>query len=148
MAFGRRRGGKENKDTQPEPAPEAAEAADEAGAGLELEGPFDVNDFDDPATAEVARLDLGSVLLPLPAGGQMQVELTQDGVPSAVWVVTANGRFTIAAYAAPKSEGLWRQVAGELADSLRRDAAQVSIVDNPPIALSSLLYLQRCSRPL
>ena len=53
------------------------------------------------------------------------------GVPSAVWVVTPNGRFTIAAYAAPKTPGLWREVATELADSLRKDVAKVSIEDGP-----------------
>ena len=77
----------------------------------------------------MARLDLGSVLIPMPEGGQLQVELTETGVPSAVWVVTANGRFTIAAYAAPKTGGLWREVAGELAESLRKDGATVSIQD-------------------
>lgn len=41
--------------------------------------------------------------------------------------MTPNGRFTIAAYAAPKSPGLWREVAGELAESLRKDSAKVSI---------------------
>ncbi|CDO88056.1 DUF3710 domain-containing protein [Mycobacterium triplex] len=97
----------------------------------ELEGPFDIDDFDDPSVAELARLDLGSVLIPMPEAGQLQVELTETGVPSAVWVVTPNGRFTIAAYAAPKTGGLWREVAGELADSLRKDSAQVSIKDGP-----------------
>lgn len=97
----------------------------------DLDGPFDIDDFDDPVAAEDARLDLGSVLIPLPADGQVQVELTTTGVPSAVWVVTPNGRFTIAAYAAPKSAGLWREVAAELAESLRNDKAQVSIVDGP-----------------
>ena len=96
-----------------------------------LEGPFDIEDFDDPADAAVARLDLGSVLIPMPEGGQVQVELNEAGTPSAVWVVTPYGRFTIAAYAAPKSAGLWREVAGELADSLRRDAPKVSIEDGP-----------------
>ena len=38
-----------------------------------------------------------------PNRAQTQVELSQTGVPSAIWVVTAHGRFTIAAYAAPKS---------------------------------------------
>ncbi|QLL09377.1 DUF3710 domain-containing protein [Mycobacterium vicinigordonae] len=97
----------------------------------ELEGPFDIEDFDDPAAAETARLDLGSVLIPMPSAGQVQVELTETGVPSAVWVVTPNGRFTIAAYAAPKSPGLWREVASELAESLRKDSAKVSIKDGP-----------------
>jgi hypothetical protein len=97
----------------------------------DVDGPFDIEDFDDPATAELGRLDLGSVLIPMPEAGQVQVELTQMGVPSAVWVVTPNGRFTIAAYAAPKSAGLWREVASELADSLRNDVPKVSIEDGP-----------------
>jgi hypothetical protein len=97
----------------------------------DVDGPFDIGDFDDPAQAEVARLNLGSVLIPAPETGQLQVELTETGVPSAVWVITANGRFTIAAYAAPKSTGLWREVAAELADALRKDFGDVSIETGP-----------------
>jgi hypothetical protein len=97
----------------------------------DLDGPFDIEDFDDPATAALGRLDLGSVLIPMPEAGQVQVELTEVGVPSAVWVVTPNGRFTIAAYAAPKTAGLWREVATELADSLRKDVPEVRIEDGP-----------------
>ncbi len=111
-------------------ADEIVEAAPAVGDD-ELDGPFDIEDFDDPATATVARLDLGSVLVPMPEAGQVQVELTEGGVPSAVWVVTPNGRFTVAAYAAPKSATLWREVATELADSLRKDASQVRIEDGP-----------------
>ncbi|BAX91986.1 DUF3710 domain-containing protein [Mycobacterium shigaense] len=125
-AIGKRSGN--NDDTQ-EPV-EAADPVDEE-FDEELEGPFDIEDFDDPAVAELARLDLGSVLIPMPEVGQLQVELTETGVPSAVWVVTPNGRFTIAAYAAPKTGGLWREVAAELAESLRNDSAQVSIKDGP-----------------
>ncbi len=102
-----------------------------ADTGEELDGPFDIDDFDDPSVATVARLDLGSVLIPMPDAGQLQVELSNTGVPSAIWVVTANGRFTIAAYAAPKSVGLWREVAAELAESLRKDAPKVTIEDGP-----------------
>jgi Protein of unknown function (DUF3710) len=104
---------------------------DSGASGDELDGPFDIDDFDDPAAAAVARLDLGSVLIPMPEAGQVQVELTEGGVPSAVWVVTPNGRFTVAAYAAPKSSALWREVASELADSLRKDATEVRIEDGP-----------------
>jgi Protein of unknown function (DUF3710) len=136
MALGRRR----PKD-QPADEPEVAEVAEVKAAHPESEssvgntvaddadGPFDIEDFDDPAAAVAGRLDLGSVLLPMPVSAQLQVELTDTGVPSAVWVVTANGRFTIAAYAAPKTGGLWREVAGELAASLRKDGATVSIQD-------------------
>jgi hypothetical protein len=134
MALGRRAGKDDNEQKDPKDIDdvEARAAAQDGPEDLEeLEGPFDIDDFDDPAVAELARLDLGSVLIPMPEAGQLQVELTETGVPSAVWVVTANGRFTIAAYAAPKTGGLWREVAGELADSLRKDSAKVSIKDGP-----------------
>jgi hypothetical protein len=141
VAFGKRSGKRDMDDTSVSAGsgdaaahePVEAEAAGSRGSGEpdELEGPFDIDDFDDPAVAEVARLDLGSVLIPMPEGNQLQVELTETGVPSTVWVVTPNGRCTIAAYAAPKTGGLWREVAGELAESLRKDSAKVSIQDGP-----------------
>ncbi len=139
MAFGRR-SRKEDNEHAPagsagaggEPADDIADADEHASEELEeLDGPFDIDDFDDPAVAEVGRLDLGSVLIPMPEAGQLQVELTETGIPSAGWVVTSNGRFTIAAYAAPKTGGLWREVASELAESLRNDSAKVSIKDGP-----------------
>ncbi|HPY24446.1 MAG: hypothetical protein QG655_1376 [Actinomycetota bacterium] len=114
--------------SDPAPAVRAAQSQP-AESDDSDEGPFDIEDFDNPEDALVARLDLGSVLIPMPAGGQVQVELSQNGVPSAIWVVTPNGRFTIAAYAAPKSAGQWREVAGELAEALRKDNASVSIQD-------------------
>lgn len=135
MAFGRRR---KDSDAQGEQAQKtdafddpAEPAVPDSVDGDDADGPFDIEDFDDAATAGTGRLDLGSVLIPLPAAGQVQVELSQQGVPSAIWVVTPHGRFTIAAYAAPKSAGLWREIASELADSLRKDGAQVSIQDGP-----------------
>ncbi len=141
MAFGRRSRKDDSEHIPVGPAGEDAQSADDTAAQAsdeqaseeleDLEGPFDIDDFDDPAVAELARLDLGSVLIPMPEAGQLQVELTETGVPSAVWVVTPNGRFTIAAYAAPKTGGLWREVASELADSLRKDSAKVSIKDGP-----------------
>src|SRR5271156_4930838 len=147
MVFGKRSGKDDGAGTpvdptgEPDPDTRAANAqvGDEQGSREavdteepgDLEGPFDIDDFDDPKDAELARLDLGSVLIPMPEAGQLQVELTETGVPSAIWVVTPNGRFTIAAYAAPKTTGLWREVAGELADSLRKDSAKVSVKDGP-----------------
>lgn len=132
MAFGRGKSqDNENKDEGEDSTSVAATADVGEFEGDDVDGPFDIEDFDDPEVAAVGRLDLGSVLIPLPEAGQVQVELNETGIPSAVWVVTPNGRFTIAAYAAPKSAGLWREVASELADSLRKDAAKVSIETGP-----------------
>jgi hypothetical protein len=130
MAFGRRKP-KDEPTVEPEVAGahQESEIPVETASADDLEGPFDIEDFDDPAAAEAGRLNLGSVLVPMPEAAQLQIEVTDTGIPSAVWVVTSNGRFTIAAYAAPKTGGLWREVAGELADSLRKDGAAVTIQD-------------------
>ncbi|MCV7289355.1 MULTISPECIES: DUF3710 domain-containing protein [Mycolicibacterium] len=132
MAFGKRKSNETTSDQGSDtPGNERIEPAVTDETDEDFDGPFDIEDFDDAAVAAQGRLDLGSVLIPMPDGGQVQVELNEAGAPSAVWVVTPNGRFTIAAYAAPKSAGLWREVAGELADSLRKDAASVAIQDGP-----------------
>ncbi|MEU1980314.1 DUF3710 domain-containing protein [Nocardia sp. NPDC019395] len=95
-------------------------------------GPYDYDDV-----AEVlesfsdTRLDLGSVILPVPPGGQLQVEMTPQGAPQAVHLATEHGRITVAAYAAPKSKGQWRTVAADLAESLRKDGARVSVEKGP-----------------
>ncbi|MBA0044873.1 DUF3710 domain-containing protein [Mycobacterium sp. NPDC050853] len=100
-----------------------------AASGETFDGPYEIEDFDSPEDAGTGRLDLGSVLIPVPETGQIQVELTASGEPGAVFVLTPNGRYSVAAYAAPKSTGLWREIAAELADSLRKESAEVSIVD-------------------
>ncbi|QNG19050.1 DUF3710 domain-containing protein [Rhodococcus triatomae] len=98
-------------------------------------GPYDFEDLDadaDPAVgARWNRLDLGSVYVPMPEGSQLQVEMAQDGTPQAVHVVTEHGRVTVAAYAAPKSPGQWREVAADLAESLRGDQASVAVENGP-----------------
>lgn len=134
MAFGRHKpkdDGAAPADPEVVAAQQVPPVPDESEPDEVLDGPFDIEDFDDPAAAEIARLDLGSVLIPVPAAGQLQVELTETGIPSAVWIVTPNGRYTVAAYAAPKTAGLWREVAAELADALRKDGAKVTIQDGP-----------------
>jgi hypothetical protein len=131
MAFGRRKSKEQQPVDEPESVGSHRKPEEPAGAPVadDMDGPFDIEDFDEASVATEGRLDLGSVLVPLPDAAQLQVELTENGVPSAVWVVTANGRFTIAAYAAPKTGGLWREVAAELAESLRSDGASVMIQD-------------------
>ncbi|WP_433612454.1 DUF3710 domain-containing protein [Prescottella agglutinans] len=94
-------------------------------------GPFDAGDLPEDVEPAATRLDLGSVLLPMPDGAQLQVEMSPEGAPQAVHLVTQFGRVTVSAYAAPKSPGQWREVASELAESLRGDNAEVSIESGP-----------------
>ncbi|ATL68870.1 DUF3710 domain-containing protein [Nocardia terpenica] len=120
-------------DDYAEPARAATEYDDEPAAESgPRTGPYDYEDVADRLAAVAEqRLDLGSVILPVPPGGQLQVEMTPDGTPQAVHLATPHGRLTVAAYAAPKSPGQWRTVAADLADSLRTDGAQVSMQTGP-----------------
>lgn len=127
MAFGKKSG----KHAAKEENPNTQDLAGKTDSEEDLDGPFDIEDFDSAEVAIIGRLDLGSVLIPTPPAGQVQVEVTETGQPGTIWVVTPNGRFTIAAYAAPKTSGLWREVAGELAESLRNDTPNVSIETGP-----------------
>ncbi|KAA0023403.1 DUF3710 domain-containing protein [Antrihabitans cavernicola] len=100
-------------------------------ASDEDRGPYDANDVEEDSF-EGERLDLGSVIVPVPAGGQLQVEMGPDGAPQAVHLMLTDvGRITVAAYAAPKSAGQWRDVTTDLADSLRKDNGSVSIENGP-----------------
>ncbi|MET9024362.1 DUF3710 domain-containing protein [Nocardia sp. NPDC004168] len=95
-------------------------------------GPYDYDEVAELLdSVSEQRLDLGSVLLPVPPGGQLQVEMTPEGQPQAVHLATEHGRITVAAYAAPKTSGQWRLVAADLADSLRKDGARVSVENGP-----------------
>ena len=85
-------------------------------------GPFDEAEAPDDG---FARLDLGSVRLPLPPQSQIQVEVDPQGPVKAVHVLTPNGQYTIGAYAAPRSGELWPEISRELAEQLHSDGARV-----------------------
>lgn len=98
------------------------ESGDEYAGDGPLAGPYDEDEAPDDG---VTRLDLGSVRLPLPPDAQVQVEMDPAGPLRAVHVLTPNGRFTVGAYAAPKSGELWPEISRELADQLHGDGARV-----------------------
>ena len=127
MALGRRKRSDEDDAVRGSETPATTDVA----ADDDLDGPFDITDFDDVAVATVGRHDLGSVLIPENETAELVFEVNQQGVPSAVWMVTPNGRYNVTAWAAPKTGGLWREVVTEIADSLRKDGAQVTIEDGP-----------------
>lgn len=134
--FGRRKKNDAGSASAPgaEPFVDSVEDEDDdvEAADTTADGPHDLEDLDDDReTVAKTRLDLGSVLIPLPEGGQLQVEMSQAGSPQAVHIVTQFGRITIAAYAAPKSPGQWREVAADLASSLRNDKAETTVETGP-----------------
>ncbi len=125
--FGRRN--KQADETQAEAAvtEHAADTADAAVAAPD--GPYDSSEMPGADGEEDGRLDLGSVRLPLVEGAQIQVEMEENGGLRSVHLLTGVGRLTVAAFAAPRTDGMWREVVGELADSLKTDGADVRFED-------------------
>ncbi|WP_433872080.1 DUF3710 domain-containing protein [Saccharopolyspora sp. CA-218241] len=128
--------GRRRRGAQPVEDEEPFEAVEPGG------GP---HDSAEAPPDDVERLDLGSVRLPVPEGGQLQVEVDPTGPVRAVHLVTPVGRLTVSAFAAPRSGELWPEVSAELAEQLRKDGARVHteqgdwgeelVADSPKAAL-------------
>lgn len=138
MAFGRRKrdDSESGENSGPESGDDSVAEATERSAALadnadDADGPYDVEDFDSAEVAAQGRHDLGSVLIPMDDRAELAVEVNPQGVPTMVWMVTPHGRYNVTAYAAPKTGGLWREVITEVADSLRKEGAQITFEDGP-----------------
>jgi hypothetical protein len=133
MAFGKRKTGDHGDEavTGEATAEHTVGSQEPSTEDEDLDGPFDIEDFDDPTVAAVGRHDFGAVLIPENEAAELAVEVDQQGVPTMAWMVTSNGRYNVTAYAAPKAGSLWREVVTEVAESLRKEAAEVSIEDGP-----------------
>jgi hypothetical protein len=119
-----------------EPLADGADAADGADVadvpGEEptrprTTGPYDAADAPDDG---VPRLDLGGIQVPVPDGVELRLEVDQESgtVVAAVAVIGANA-LQIGAFAAPKTTGIWSEVAQEIADGLRTAGGGGDVVD-------------------
>lgn len=79
-------------------------------------GPWDAADL--PKDDSTPRVDLGGLLVPIPEGIELRVEVVDDVVVAAV-LVDGNSQLLVSAFAAPRSSGIWDEVREEIADSLR-----------------------------
>lgn len=85
---------------------------------------FDFSDF------SAGVLNLGSLLVPLPKGSEVQVEMGPDG-PKMLHVLTAHGRVTPVAFAAPASAGQWKESTKDIISGMKRDGLDVTIERGP-----------------
>lgn len=90
-------------------APAASGAAttfDRAG------GPLDRSEVEGPE----GRLDLGALWMPLVEGMELQLQMDEaSGRVTGVFVVLGDSAVQVQAFAAPRSEGIWREVCDEIA---------------------------------
>jgi hypothetical protein len=97
-----------------------ADVAGEAGAGADglsatfdrSGGPFDLAEVDDLE----GRLDIGAIKLPMLEGVELQLQMDeQSGQVTGAFVVLGDAAVQVQAFAAPRSEGIWRDVCTEIA---------------------------------
>jgi hypothetical protein len=88
-------------------------------------GPYDAEYLDPEMTEAVARMDFGAVQVPVPMTGTVNLEQAAKGKLQAVHVTMPGGRLSVSALAAPRSSGLWSQLASEIEQSLLDGGAQV-----------------------
>ncbi|MBX6749773.1 MAG: DUF3710 domain-containing protein, partial [Micromonosporaceae bacterium] len=90
-------------------------------------GPYDVAVAPDDG---VPRVDLGSLLVPNLPDTPVQVEAAPNGQIVRVQLEHQGSRLQLAAYAAPRSEGIWDEVREEVRTALLRSGAKVVEVDS------------------
>ena len=123
--FGRRDKDADNEASPHETAGESeqAQAPPEKPTGLSrTEGPWDEAD-EYPA---VARVDLGSLLIPQATDFRIQVQADQStGAISQVSLVTDTSAVQLQPYAAPRSGGMWSDVRGQISGQINKSGGLV-----------------------
>jgi hypothetical protein len=75
-------------------------------------GPFDAAEVDGPGD----RLDVGSLWLPLVEGLEVQLQVDEEsGQVTGAFLVREQSAVQLQAFAAPRSEGIWDEIADEIA---------------------------------
>ena len=132
-----RRRKRDQVDTEPEDVDvddldegdEADEAPEEPAEPARPQGPWDV---DDAPEDEVARVDLGGLLVPVPADTEVRVDVSPEGEVVAATLVQGESAMQVSAFAAPKRSGIWDEVREEIAASLNEiKGAQAADAEGP-----------------
>jgi hypothetical protein len=139
--FGRRR----KKKEQPEGASDEFETEGSEDEGPEAEvtdaeasrvklppaprpdGPWDVSEVTDPSTG---RVDLGGLYVPGVEGMELRVEVAGDAIVAAT-IVLQDSAVQLQAFAAPRREGIWEEVRGEVAAEITKQGGVIDEVEGP-----------------
>jgi Protein of unknown function (DUF3710) len=121
-----RAAGRESFDEDVEGA-EAVEEDDEprAGKSHRADGPYDISEAPDG----IAQLDLGSLKVPAVDGVEVRVQADNDGKIQQIVLVFQESALQLGVFAAPRSEGIWDEVRGEIRKQLFNDGVAAEEVD-------------------
>jgi hypothetical protein len=91
------------------------------------DGPFDLSD--DPPAGN--RLDLGSIQIPALDGVEIRLQANDAGVVQQVLLIVGESALQIAVLAAPRHEGIWEEVRGDIRKSLFDDGVGAEETEGP-----------------
>jgi len=99
---------------------------DPEGPDLPEYGPYDVSEAPDD---EQERLDLGALRIPAVAGVEIHVQTGPQGQIQQIQLAHGGSRLQLAAFAAPRTEGIWSEVRENLRTSLAAGGARPEEVE-------------------
>ena len=118
------------------PAPEPGNAGEDGPDDREApvvptrpQGPWDAADAPDSAVGQ--RIDLGSLLVPVPPDTEVRVDVGPEGEVLAATLVRGEASMQLSAFAAPRSDGIWGEVAEEIGESLMAGGGKAEQVQGP-----------------
>lgn len=124
MVFGRRR--KQDNDV--------IDDGDDLALDVEEEVEPDTGPFDSASAPDddINRLDLGSLRIPALPGLKMVIPADDQGRPrQEVTVKTDDSVLRVAAFAAPRSAGIWDEIREELTDTISGQDGKIETEDGP-----------------
>lgn len=89
------------------------------------EGPYDITE----APAGIPQLDLGALKVPAVDDVEVRVQADNDGKIQQIVLVNGGSALQLGAFAAPRSEGIWAEVRGEIRKQLFNDGVAAEEVD-------------------
>lgn len=107
---------------------EEAAAPPPPGEPSRPQGPWDALDA---PTDELARIDLGGLLVPVPDGTEVRVDVNPEGEVVAATLVQGDNAMQVNAFAAPKRSGIWAEVRAEIASALAESGGSAQETTGP-----------------
>ncbi|MCU1679143.1 MAG: uncharacterized protein JWM93_3901 [Frankiales bacterium] len=97
---------------------------DEPARESDGQGPYDVDSAPDDG---FARIDLGGLRVPAPTDSELRIEMNEAGVVTAATYVQGRSSLQVSAFAAPRTEGIWKDVREEMLDGIQEAGGSAEI---------------------
>lgn len=111
-----------------ESGPDDSGTVEESVVLTRPQGPWDAADA---PPADGQRIDLGALLVPVPPDTEVRVDVGVEGEVLAATLVQDGASMQVSAFAAPRSQGTWTEIAQEITDTLVAGGGQVERTRGP-----------------